>query len=811
MSVQSHVSLIDLSKQFKFSIDDELKKALCFDETLVVSCGHNEGEFNLESSESEWSCTSSTDGEVKDDKVNELEQTKHEPAEEPEKMPSKEEEDYFHFYFFPDCTKSVPTRDSMASCIIEDGFPKINPKLQEDNKHQCTCKTDKKGECPCYFKVPCQCGAKKHADCKCHEVENICICEEGKPQIVCKCKPNNVCLCHDGKPRPFCNCDHVEKPCICMPGKYPCPICGCEYKPYTINDTINDASKDIIEKEEIGEGEMIEQEEHSIPDDNVKHLEPCVCQNLLPKTVCYCLKGKECLCKEAECTCGIPPSCICEPSESEKIACADDDSKTVCICPVEPECTCTSKPPDNCVCFKSKDCTCGDPENCRCNKTCDCILPCLCDLSQKKEDICTCNENRKEIAGSLICTCPRKKGKVTKLKRKRVGKHDYQWCPDVDPKHTFFGYAYNRHDKISYKEQEKEKLKILGLYDEPATQDQDDQCPVHGSQVKLPEFKKKVRKPSLDCCSAVGGVSISVQTLGEDKGKFLVQVVSHSSKEGAKTGCKLVSILDCNLHTLEENKTEHITKKELTKEQRSYMTICESGYYNKVTRICGERHYVKRLYHSFDAARNFLLEGANVVLLRYIGLSRYCGHVKTDTVLIDGTICESIYVSHGVSQAIVNGRPLFVVKVERHIIEPSGFIHQTLTVLTLRGYMVSHEWADTSYIFHINPLLRIVPEKDEIEPHEPLRENWRSDLQLFSDYLDYKAKRSSEGAKYVTENGELTGLIRDYLQTLLLLRPHDALQFTRNYFGSTLSALDLPHDEYFDPCSRRVRYYFFEE
>lgn len=39
----------------------------------------------------------------------------------------------------------------------------------------------------------------------------------------------------------------------------------------------------------------------------------------------------------------------------------------------------------------------------------------------------------------------------------------------------------------------------------------------------------------------------------------------------------------------------------------------------------------------------------------------------------------------GVSQAIVNGKPLFVVKVERHIIEPSGFIHQTLTVLTLKG------------------------------------------------------------------------------------------------------------------------------
>lgn len=52
------------------------------------------------------------------------------------------------------------------------------------------------------------------------------------------------------------------------------------------------------------------------------------------------------------------------------------------------------------------------------------------------------------------------------------------------------------------------------------------------------------------------GISISVETLGEDRGKFLVHVISHSSKEGAKTGSKLVSILDMNLHTMEENRVE---------------------------------------------------------------------------------------------------------------------------------------------------------------------------------------------------------------------------------------------------------------
>lgn len=75
------------------------------------------------------------------------------------------------------------------------------------------------------------------------------------------------------------------------------------------------------------------------------------------------------------------------------------------------------------------------------------------------------------------------------------------------------------------------------------------------------------------------------------------------------------------------------------------MAICESGYYNKVTRICGDKHVVKRLYHTFEAAQDFLLEGANIVLLRYFGLRRYRGNVKTETVLMNGVVCESIYVS----------------------------------------------------------------------------------------------------------------------------------------------------------------------
>lgn len=68
------------------------------------------------------------------------------------------------------------------------------------------------------------------------------------------------------------------------------------------------------------------------------------------------------------------------------------------------------------------------------------------------------------------------------------------------------------------------------------------------------------------------------------------------------------------------------------------------------------------------------------------------------------------------------------------------------------GYMISHEWADNNYMFHINPLLNINPQKDEIEEHAPLRERWREDLQLLSDYLDFKVFTNYSRLKGIKSN-----------------------------------------------------------
>ncbi|CAK1600924.1 unnamed protein product [Parnassius mnemosyne] len=820
MSFGSNISLIDLSKQIPFEIDDTLKKQLCFGESLIISCGHVDGNLDEIFSDSECSSTDSSHIEehenVEDKEAFDVKTVKKQ-VDENIIEENVDDDDNFYFYFFPDCEKPIQSGSSQNSLIIKDGMPKINPTKQ--NTKYCTCELDKNGQCKCFHKIPCLCGPKEISECTCSKLDGVCICNDTKPTPICTCNEAEICMCDpDGKPRVVCTCDEISETCICHTNKDLALNCNCKHK---IKSVLTSEIHQEIESGRINVLENFNKEKAKLDYDRI----PCECQKSEKQVLCQCLKGKNCTCKPDVCVCEQENIlCMCE-AINEEVERDNVNLKPPCNCPNPEECTCDSNLEIICRCFPTnKVCSCENPENCKCFHTCQCLDPCVCDTEVDNYNECTCFTESTEM---------NQKGKgVEKLKKVRAGKHGFRWCHDVNPRHTYFGYGYGRHDKINYKEKEKEKIEILGKNKEKIVKKVSD-----AEHLKTPIYQKKARKLSIDCCSAVGGyycdfkirfysicfifdfnmlyslvgLTINVETLGEDKDKFLVQVVSHSSKEGAKTGTKIVSIIDCNLHTLEENRSEYIQKRDKFKEKRNYMAICESGYYNKVTHICGDRHLIKRFYHTFEEAHNFLLEGANIVLMRYVGLTRYKGCIKTDTVLIDGVVCESIFVCLGVSQAIVNGQPLFVEKVERHIIEPSGCIHQSLSVMTLKGYVVSQEWADNSYIIHINPLLRVSPEENEIEPHAPLRESWRKDLQLLSDYLDFKASRSSEGARYVSENGELTGTIRDYLQTVLLLRPNDVLHFTRHYFGAALSALDLPHNEFFDSSAKHVRYFYFEE
>lgn len=488
--------------------DDAIKKEICFGETLIISCGHYEGDISSEESDSEWSCQDSTtrsedSEEIKQDKLFEVKDNEEQPDIQEE---NKEEDDDFHFYFFPDCDKPLPPQHSKVSLLVIDGLPQVNPTAK--NETLCTCTYNAKGRCDCFTKLPCYCGAKVAAECVCGELKEICICDETLPKPVCTCdKGAKVCVCFPtASPFPTCTCGQVEKPCICYEksGKFPSPVCTCDHKP-KFSEKLNLWSQSTHETSLSGEYEQSEAgTELEGIDENFRNY-PCICQKAV-KHHCLCLIGKPCICEAQSCVCGVQKTCVCEPTNKTQAQyiCKEDsqDSRLVCECKKEPlQCTC-EETGSECKCFAKKDCTCGSPDNCKCFVPCDCKDICVCDNrpTQKPETtrLCTCLDKKK--AGDSVCTCRSKYDKLRKLKKDRVGKEGFRWCHDVDPRHTYFDYGYDRRDKLKAQEVE-EKIRILGLHDDMKVEEE---CPLHGVKAP-PPFKKKVRKPSIDCCSSVGG------------------------------------------------------------------------------------------------------------------------------------------------------------------------------------------------------------------------------------------------------------------------------------------------------------------
>ena len=277
-------------------------------------------------------------------------------------------------------------------------------------------------------------------------------------------------------------------------------MCKCKHKPRFLSniqtkleEVTEEREESSFEDEEIGE----ENEEEQFIEE-----EPCICQKPEPKKVCTCLKGKDCTCL-AECICGVQHPCLCEPEDNEtnpeELPCKMDERKSICSCPIPKTCTCDIEHPGAiCKCFPCVQvCTCGDRENCRCFKTCDCTDPCICDTAPVIPEGCICLKPKGKLDYASKCQCITES--TVKQKKVRAGKEGYRWCHEINPKHTYFGYAYDRHDKIEFEEPKLDKFQIQGLHDVP----EEDTCPVHGK--KIPKFEKKPRKPSLDCCSAVGG------------------------------------------------------------------------------------------------------------------------------------------------------------------------------------------------------------------------------------------------------------------------------------------------------------------
>ncbi|KAF7274363.1 hypothetical protein GWI33_012981 [Rhynchophorus ferrugineus] len=308
-------------------------------------------------------------------------------------------------------------------------------------------------------------------------------------------------------------------------------------------------------------------------------------------------------------------------------------------------------------------------------------------------------------------------------------------------------------------------------------QEQSSECSVQSEEEKLRKYESFLEEQILNVTP-----------------KFVVHLSSEFDVDGKNAGSRIVSWVDQQFHTLEERRTEYIFGKssELT-QQILYCALQENAYYVKHTSL---EQQDSRKYYPLSKTKDFVGEGANFILMRYLAITKYKGNFELSTMYINGDMCRNIYECKGPKPGFVNKNKTELCKIYRTIIEECGLVHTSVTVLTIFGMIVSHEWEGCPYIFHINPIM-VTTGKPIPFDAVYMRKAWEADIELVSKYLDCKAEAELNMKTYLKDHPEIEEMVGDYLQSLLLLKPENILPFTMDYF-TNFQPFQLPQMPYFN-------------
>ncbi|XP_018576523.1 ciliogenesis-associated TTC17-interacting protein [Anoplophora glabripennis] len=263
--------------------------------------------------------------------------------------------------------------------------------------------------------------------------------------------------------------------------------------------------------------------------------------------------------------------------------------------------------------------------------------------------------------------------------------------------------------------------------------------------------------------------------------KFLVHFSSQFDVEGCNAGSNITAWVDRYLHTLEEKREEFLlqTNGDIN-EKTIYAAIQNQKYYMRHTSVLENLEI--RKYYPFFVTKNLVLEGASFILMRYLAITQFAGTIELSTMYINGEMCRNIYECIGPKPGEVNGKKIDVCKIYRYVIEECGIEHNSVTVLTTYGRIITQEWEGCNYILNMNPLQYVGEEEPPSYDRLVMSKIWMDDMQLMSKYLDCKTTAEREMKTYMADHPEIKELIADFVQNVLLLKPENILLFTKDYF-----------------------------
>ncbi|XP_042329191.1 ciliogenesis-associated TTC17-interacting protein isoform X2 [Sceloporus undulatus] len=271
---------------------------------------------------------------------------------------------------------------------------------------------------------------------------------------------------------------------------------------------------------------------------------------------------------------------------------------------------------------------------------------------------------------------------------------------------------------------------------------------------------------------------IAISENGQTIGKFSVSVkmTCYSLDEWEEEDCYLVhatSKVTIDGVPCTTTITGYVTKRLETVEQHTKESVREEIQVDTFSYKCSQ-------------LQGLVSESANLLVLRVMARRQV---VPENAVFLsfdtEQHICTSTYNTLGFQKQQVGKEEVDVFVIERAVNSVNDIPLNWQFYFLSDGHL-SRRVQVGSPVTMVILQMPILIETDEPDPRPvfgkiPL--DWEEDMELYSMFLDRKEELQASHATYVRRHPELTALLADFLQLLLLRKPDDVVTFAAEFFA----------------------------
>uniref|UniRef100_A0A8D0DMB4 Ciliogenesis-associated TTC17-interacting protein n=1 Tax=Salvator merianae TaxID=96440 RepID=A0A8D0DMB4_SALMN len=268
---------------------------------------------------------------------------------------------------------------------------------------------------------------------------------------------------------------------------------------------------------------------------------------------------------------------------------------------------------------------------------------------------------------------------------------------------------------------------------------------------------------------------------------YLIHASSKGTIDGVPYTTSITGYITKKLETVEQHTKESMRFKEHPVETRTHVTKRQGQLFvRKAIVERDEEIQVDTFSYQCAQLSGLISESANLLVLRVMARRQ---SVPQGVVFLsfdaDQHICTSTYNALGFQKQQVGKEEVDVFVIERSV-HSEDEVPLSWQFYFLSDGHLSRRVQVGSPATMVILQMPILIETDEPDPRPVFSKiplDWEEDVELYSKFLDRKEELQASHATYIRRHPELSALLADFLQLLLLRKPDDVVTFAAEFFA----------------------------